>query len=92
MSPQYAYECPIIMDCASQSNDGKLGIWDSFVQVSGLKINFTKTQMIWIGRKTILWDVFLHAWWKLSWDNLNFELLSINFAVTQDEMEDFKYL
>lgn len=26
MSPQYAYECPIIMDCASQSNDGKLGI------------------------------------------------------------------
>lgn len=48
--------------------------------------------MIGIGRKTILRDVFLHAWWKLSWDDLNFELLSIKFAVTQDEMEDFNYL
>lgn len=44
--------------------------------------------MVWIGRKKISRDVFHFSRWKLSWDNLTFELLDIIFSVTIDERED----
>lgn len=47
--------------------------------------------MVWIGRKKISRDVFHFSRWKLSWDNLTFELLDIIFSVTIDEREDKLY-
>lgn len=71
---QYADDTSIIMDGTPQSYDGIHRVLDFFAQVSGLKINFTKTKMVWIGSKTFSKDVFHHSRWKLSWNNLNFEL------------------
>lgn len=48
---QYADDTSIIMDGTPQSYDGILRVLDFFAQVSGLKINFTKTKMVWIGSK-----------------------------------------
>lgn len=50
---QYADDTSIIMDGTPQSYDGILRVLDFFAQVSGLKINFTKTKMVWIGSKKI---------------------------------------
>lgn len=47
--------------------------------------------MVWIGRKKISRDVFHFSRWKLSWDNLTFELLDIIFSVTIDKREDKLY-
>ena len=80
------------MDGTPQSYDGILRVLDFFAQVSGLKINFTKTKMVWIGSKKFSKEVFHHSRWKLSWNNLNFELLGIKFSVTLDEMEELNYL
>lgn len=89
---QYADDTSIIMDGTPQSYDGILRVLDFFAQVSGLKINFTKTKMVWIGSKKFSKDVFHHSRWKLSWNNLNFELLGIKFSVKLDEMEELNYL
>lgn len=65
------------MDGTPQSSDGIIRVLDSFAQVSGLKIKFSKTKMVWIGRKNFSRDVFHHSRWKLSWGNLTFKLLCI---------------
>lgn len=70
------------MDGTKQSYDGILMISDFFTHVSGFTF-FTKTKMGWIGSKQISKDAFHHSRWKLSWNNLNFELLGIKFLVTR---------
>ena len=45
-----------------------------------LRINFSKTKMVWIGSKKISKEVFHHTRWKLDWESLNFDLLGIKFS------------
>jgi hypothetical protein len=49
-----------------QSIDGILRELDCFANISGLKINFSKTNMIWIGSKKLSKDIFHHSRWKLN--------------------------
>lgn len=62
-----------------------------FASISGLRINFTKTKMVWIGSKKFSKDVFHHSRWKLTWNNTTFDLLGIKFSVNLQEMPELNY-
>lgn len=62
-----------------------------FVSISGLRINFTKTKMVWIGSKKFSKDVFHHSRWKLTWNNTIFDLLGNKFSVNLQEMPELNY-
>jgi hypothetical protein len=51
-----------------------------FKKISGLKINFSKTQVIWIGSKKYSSDRLCENW-NLSWRKTTFTVLGINFDV-----------
>ena len=89
---QYADDTSIIFDGSPGSYDGILRVLDYFAHISGLKINFSKTKMVWIGGKKFSKEVFHHSRWKLSWDNCIFDLLGIKFSVNLEEIEDLNYL
>ena len=46
---------------------------DLYANVSGLQINYSKSQVIWIGRKKYSKEVFHHVRWKLKWSADTFE-------------------
>ena len=71
--------------------DGILRELDYFAILSGLKINFQKTKMIWIGSKKFSKDVYHHSRWKFEWNNTNFDLLGIKFSVDLNNMIDLNY-
>jgi hypothetical protein len=48
-----------------------------FKKISGLKINFSKTQVIWIGSKKYSSDRLCENW-NLSWGKTTFTVLGIN--------------
>ena len=49
-----------------------------FANISGLKINFEKTQLVWIGSKKFDTSS-IKTKWKLLWGKQTFKLLGINF-------------
>ena len=59
-----------------------------FENISGLKINFQKTKMVWIGSKKISSEVFHHTRWKLDWNNSYFDILGVKFSINLTEMID----
>lgn len=74
-----------------ESLNGILIELDNLANNSGLRINFTKTKMVWIGSKKISKDVFHHMRWKLTWNNTTFDLLGIKFSVNLHEMPELNY-
>ena len=71
--------------------DGILQELDFLANISGLKIKFSKTKMIWIGSKKISKEVFHHSRWKLDRQSTKFELLGVNFSLNLDEMLDLNF-
>lgn len=71
--------------------DGILRELDYFACIYGLKINFSKTKMVWIGSKKISKEVFHHSRWKLDWNNPTFDLLGVKFSVNLNEMVELNY-
>lgn len=45
---QYADDTSLVLDGSSKFTDGILRVWDYFADLSGLKINYTKTKIVWI--------------------------------------------
>lgn len=45
---QYADDTCLVLDGSSKFTDGILRVWDYFADLSGLKINYTKTKIVWI--------------------------------------------
>ena len=88
---QYADDTSLISDGSPKSMDGILRELDYFANISGLKINFSKTKMIWIGSKKFSKEVFHHSRWKLDWNNSKFDLLGITFSVNLKEMLELNY-
>jgi hypothetical protein len=88
---QYADDTCIISDGSPESMDGILRELDFFANISGLKINFSKTNMVWIGSKQFSKDVIHHSRWKMNWNNTNFEMLGIKFSVNLWEMTEINY-
>lgn len=52
---------------------------DFFSKFSGLKVNCSKTKIVWIGSKKFSKQVFHHTRWKLDWGSTTFVLLGIHF-------------
>lgn len=71
--------------------DGILRELDFFADISGLNINFSKTEMVWIGSKKFSKETFHYSRWKLDWNNTNFDLLGIKFSVNLDDMINLNY-
>ena len=59
-------------------------------QLSGLKINYDKTQIVCIGSKKYSLDT-IKTKWKFSWVKDTFKLLGINFNTDLDKMAKGNY-
>ena len=77
---QYADDASIFLDGSKTSLEQTLEELEKFAEISGLKTNFDKTQVVWIGAKKYSIDS-IKTRWKLSWRANNFKLLGITFDV-----------
>ena len=55
--------------------------------LSGLRMNSSKCEMIWIGRKNIQLD----CKYPFDWNNDNFSLLGLHFHANLDQMAEINY-
>ena len=88
---QYADDTSFTLDGSPESLHNTLTVLDYYAQVSGLKINYTKSKAIWIGSKKHSKDVFHHSRWKLEWGDEQFTLLGINFSVNLESIIELNY-
>ena len=82
---QYADDTSIFLDGSSEALNCTLEELDRFANISGLKINFDKTQLVWIGSEKYSTSS-IKTKWKLSWGIKQFKALGINFNVDLDKM------
>ena len=87
---QYADDTSVILDGSSTSLNETLNVLISYAKYSGLKINFDKTSVVWIGKKKYSTDT-IKTRWKLSWGKCNFKLLEIHFNVELHTMLELNY-
>ena len=76
---QYADDTSFMLDGSPESLKNTLLILEYYANKSGLKLNYAKTKVIWIGSKRFSKDVFHHTRWKLQWGTTQFNLLGIVF-------------
>jgi len=57
---------------------------------SGLKVNFDKTKVVWIGKNKFSSDS-IKTRWKLIWNQQTFDMLGLTFHVDLDKMIDLNY-
>ena len=82
---QYADDTSVILDGTETSLNQTLKELYHFSRISGLNINFDKTQLVWIGAEKFS-TRSIKTKWKLSWGNNKFKLLGINFNTELEEM------
>ena len=80
----------IFLDGSAESLNNTLDELDKFAKISGLKINYDKTQLVWIGSKKYSSDS-IKTKWKLLWGGHTFKLLGINFNVDLEKMINDNY-
>ena len=68
----------MFLDGSEKSLNEMLKELEGFANISGLKINFEKTQLVWIGSKKFDTSS-IKTKWKLLWCKQTFKLLGINF-------------
>lgn len=88
---QYADDTSLILDGSPMSLFAALDTLEFFSHISGLKINSSKTKIVWIGSKKFSNEVFHHSRWKLDWGSTSFNLLGIEFSVDLDKMTSLNY-
>ena len=87
---QYADDTSVILDGSSTSLNETLNVLSSHAKYSGLKINFDKTSVVWIG-KTKYSTGTINTRWKLSWGKSNFKLLGMQFNIEIYTMLELNY-
>ena len=87
---QYADDASAFLDGSKQSLEEILQELETFADISGLKTNFDKTQVVWIGAKKYSTDS-IKTRWKLSWGTTQFKLLGVIFNVDLDKIVDINY-
>ena len=87
---QYADDTSLMLDGTETSLRESIDELDKFAKISGLKINLTKTQIIWIGSKKYSTDTFLHQH-KLQWGKEKFTLLGIEFCVNLHQIPKLNF-
>lgn len=87
---QYADDASAFPDGSKTSLEETLQELETFANISGLKTNFDKTQVVWIGAKKYSTDA-IKTRWKLSWEATQFRLLGITFDVDLDKIISINY-
>ena len=87
---QFADDTSLILDGSEKTLNEALLELDWYAKLSGLNINFTKTQIVWIGSKAYSNDT-LGQHINLSWGKTSFKLLGINFDVDLDKIVNINY-
>ena len=87
---QYADDTSLILDGSPASLGAPLRLLQFYAEISGLIINFEKTNVIWIGSKKHSQDKICVKW-GLKWSSSTFKLLGITFSVDLDQMIVLNY-
>ena len=82
---QYADDTTFILDGSQRSFDSTMSILHYYAELSGLRLNYSKTNVIWLGSKKFSKQVF-HYRYKLQWGATKFCLLGIKFNTNLKEM------
>ena len=82
---QYADDTSVILDGSEESLNETLNELENYAKYSGLKENFAKTHVVWIGSKKYSTDS-IKTKWKLNWGVNRFKLLGITFDTDLDKM------
>ena len=77
---QYADDTSVILDGSENSLRETLNVLHDFSIISGLKVNFDKTQVVWIGKEKFS-SATIKTTWKLSWYKTDLKLLGIKSHV-----------
>ena len=88
---QYADDTSIILDGSEESLNEPLSELENYAKFSGLKINFSKTHVVWIGSKKYSTDS-IKTKWKLNWGVDRFILLGITFDTDLDKMFNLNFI
>ena len=81
---QFADDTTIMLDGSEQSFESTMYLLNKFANMSGLKINVSKTRAVWIGCKKYNGETFNHRY-KLDWTQNDFTILGIKFSATFTE-------
>ena len=84
---QFADDTTVILDSTKDSLQATLNVLETFGNISGLKINTEKMQIVWIGRNKGS-KVKLKVDKELRWGCDSFSLLGINLAVDLRQVPD----
>lgn len=82
---QFADDTTIILDGTERSFVEAINILRLFANISGLKINNSKTRAVWIGSRKFCGETFNHRY-KLDWKQTDFTILGIKFSCNLDKM------
>lgn len=82
---QFADDTSVILDGTEQSLNEALEELENFAKISGLNVNFDKTQLVWIGSAKYS-TKSIKTKWKLSWGKTTFKLLGVNFNINLEKM------
>ena len=87
---QFADDTSLLLDGSEKSLNAVLKILHTFSEISGLKINFEKTKLIWIGSLKYSTRA-IKTKWKLSWGDTQFKLLGLIFDVDLEKMIELNF-
>ena len=87
---QYADDTSIILDGSESSLNQTISELERFSRISGLHINFEKTQLVWIGSEKYSTNS-IKTKWKLSWGKSSFKVLGIIFNIDLEKMIKVNY-
>lgn len=82
---QFADDTTIILDGTERSFVEAMNILRLFANISGLKVNSSKTRAVWIGSRKFCGETFNHRY-KLDWNQTDFTILGIKFSFNLDKM------
>ena len=87
---QFADDTSIILDGTPDSLTSTLDELSNFEKLSGLKVNFDKTHVIWIGKEKFS-SKTIKTKFKLAWGVTEFKLLGVNFHMNLEQMVKKNY-
>ena len=86
----FADDTSILLDGSTESLNETLTELSYFAKLSGLNINFDKTQVVWLGSKKYSADS-IKTKFKLVWGTTSFKMLGIRFHVDLDKIININY-
>ena len=87
---QFEDDTTIVLDGSASSLNETLNTLSAFTSLSGLKVNFDKTKVIWIGKEKYSSNS-IKTKWKLVWNQQSFDMLGIKFHVDLNKMMEINY-